>query len=201
MRKLVVAFDVDGVFVDYNTGFRRCLELLGATLTPFEDGRDPTSWNWYHRYGASQSQVEAALTFTRDNPSFWEDLPIHRDLTGEALDHLAKVCRGHETYVVTSRPKGMGWVTEAWLWDRLHAQGSVVVCPGDKVGALASIDPDVVVEDNALTLLRLAALTRPAHRRLLLVKRAYNREHWVSELVPMESTAAALQEVSGGIRL
>lgn len=194
VRPLSIVVDIDGCLANWNTAMWQLLALEGALMRPFElpEG-EPRVWDWLEAYGASPAQIARAVAY--QTPYWWGSLLPHRDFTRECIDVLRTLCCHHEVTCVTSRPQGCRNDTADWLNHYVNEDTDchVVLTPGDKVGALVAMRPDVIVEDRAQTLADYAAHEDARPATLLLVDRPYNREPGCAALwLRIPSTLAAL---------
>jgi len=189
-----IIFDVDGCLADYNNASWLLLRDAGAGMRPFEDSGEPSTWNWFERYGASQEHI--ATMEERQTKKWWANLRPVKDYDEEATLIMNRLCRQHELTFVTARSnKRARNVTEEWLRRFTFSQTNhVVVVPGgDKTGVFEGIKPHIVVEDNLPTLLKYADLN-PSHEPILvLVNRAYNQGPEDRRITRVPSTLAALR--------
>ncbi len=172
-----VVCDIDGVLAEYNEPFRQLLIGAGATMRPFGVAAQPTTWDWYEVYGATPEQVKAASEHTSTHPEWWGCLPPHPEFDNMANNRLAQACFTHEVTFVTTRPCGRDQ-TVGWLKYHLSLNPQVVLCPRQKLDALFSMEPDVIIEDRLKTLQQYRDLVDDKSAppcRLLLVNRRYNQ--------------------------
>lgn len=161
-------------------------------MRPFElpEG-EPRVWDWLGAYGADLEQIARAAT--HQTPDWWGRLLPHHDFTLPCAHALQSLCRNHEVTFVTSRPHGCRHATAQWLTHYVGTGCHVVLTPGDKVGALVAMRPDVIIEDRAQTLADYANHEDARPATLLLVDRPYNREPGCVALwLRMPSTLDAL---------
>lgn len=200
IKVLKIACDCDGVLVEYNAPFHDLLEKSGAILKPMPlEG--PEMWEWYRAYGASPEHIHAA--HDKATPSWWGSLPRHAQFTRPVREQLDDLCVDHEVTFLTARPSPCRDATAAWLerYLPLSGQPHVLLTPRRKIMALVALEPDVIIEDNALTLINYAVAERdyklPACLKLL-VDRPYNRQ-WQQPgngLVVVKSTMEALMKIT-----
>ncbi len=192
-RPLRLACDIDGVLAEYNAAFAAVLRAHGALLTLVE-GHEPSRWLWYRHYGASPEQIEKALAYTASHPEWWATLGRHTDFTIDACRALADLNEAAEITFATARPCGRD-ESQGWLEFYLpHSYGNVhIVLTPNKPLALIGLAPDVVIEDNHLTLE--ACVRALPETRLLLVDRPYNRVHVSERVERCASTLEALERV------
>lgn len=175
-----IACDVDGVLAQFNGAFRRVLENQGAVLTPFEDGHNPTMWDWPVAYGATDEQYRSAWAWVESHPWWWGNLPAHQDFTPEAQRALDNLTRNNEVTFVSSRPNGRD-ALGSWLRMQLAAWDTpqVLLTPGDdKHWALVAMKPHVVIEDKIETLRTYDWIQRDTfdtvqQAELILIRRPY----------------------------
>ncbi len=189
-RPLRLACDIDGVLAEYNTAFAAVLRAHGAELT-LVAGKEPERWLWYRHYGATAEQIEKALAYTASHPEWWGALARHADFTYPVVDALMAICDEQEVTFTTMRPCGRN-ETASWLDHYLNSGVHVVLTP-NKPLALIGLAPDVVIEDNHLTLE--ACVRALPETRLLLVDRPYNRVHTSDRVERCTSTLEALERV------
>ncbi len=191
-RPLCLACDIDGVLAEYNAAFAAVLRAHGAELT-LVAGKEPERWLWYRHYGATAEQIEKALNYTSSHPHWWSALDRHADFTVGARNLLSDLCEDQEVTFVTARPCGRN-ATMHWLSWHLNNQDRVpTILTPNKPLALIGLAPDVVIEDNHLTLE--ACVRALPETRLLLVDRPYNRVHTSERVERCTSTLEALERV------
>ncbi len=191
-RPLRLACDIDGVLAEYNAAFCAVLRAHGAQMTLVE-GHEPSRWLWYRHYGATPEQIEKALAYTASHPRWWENLNRHADFTATVRTVLSELCAAQEVTFVTARPCGRNEAMD-WLTWYLHDADRVpTILTPNKPLALIGLAPDVVIEDNHLTLE--ACVRALPETRLLLVDRPYNRVHTSERVERCASTLEALEKV------
>lgn len=207
-RNAPICLDLDGCLAAYNDAFRDLLGSYGSPLDNFEQPDNPRMWGWYKPYGATQDQIDRALSYTANNPGWWLKLPRHRDFTDALIGPLCDLIRNEDVYVLTARPAGTRKVSQTWLGFWLTYSDlsrttvldtpSVVVTPTRKVQALVAIEPKAIVEDNLDTLqayrAEMSALNLPSCD-LILVDRAYNRDGDRTGLTVVASTEDAVKRL------
>ena len=185
----VVVCDLDGVLVDFNSSARAFFLERGASMREFETG-DPDRWNYMEAYGATPDMVKEFWGYVTDHPEWWAKLGKHRDFD-DALPVLAEVEDTAELYFMTSRPKGARDASVRWLQrNACIAHPQVIITPHDKTGALKSLRPDFVIEDNLGTL---AQFQSERMGKLILVERTYNRGIAAGKFVNARTTRTALE--------
>ncbi len=191
-RPLRLACDIDGVLAEYNQAFAAVLRAHGALLTLVE-GHEPSRWLWYRHYGATPEQIEAALAYTASHPEWWMTLARHADFTHVAMRLLSDLSNMAEVAFATARPSGRQQSID-WLdWNLTDCDTPQVILTPNKPLALIGLAPDVVIEDNHLTLE--ACVRALPDTRLLLVNRPYNRVHVSERVERCASTLDALEKV------
>ncbi len=190
-RPLRLACDIDGVLAEYNSAFAAVLRAHGALLTLVE-GHEPSRWLWYRHYGATPEQIEQSLAYTASHPKWWYQLACHADFTFKAKRQLNQLCDACEVTFVTARPCGRE-ATADWLGFHNFGEFCHVILTPNKPLALIGLAPDVVIEDNHLTLE--ACVRALPDTRLLLVDRPYNRVHVSERVERCASTLEALEKV------
>lgn len=118
-----IAFDMDGVLVDWNTAFlQRLTEVSGRALAEpdrFTRRFLPGSWNWPRDLGYTSREIDAAWRSTEDG-HWWEALtPLPGVSTFlNRLHEWAYDYPQHEVVFLTSRQRRSPFLkqqTERWL--------------------------------------------------------------------------------------
>lgn len=181
-----IALDLDGVLVDFTTGFRQQLvTTTGFDLVPAD--RPTPVWDWPQHYGYTDEQVRAAWDAVHQSPDFWATLPAMPGAEG-FLDRLWRFVsnenwtrkRSIEVYYLTKRD-GVRAKDQAEEW--LHRHGyvgkhpTVLLVRGEKGPVAKSLRLTHVVDDN-LDNVRdyLDHLGHVAHKSVVLWDAPYNQD-------------------------
>jgi uncharacterized HAD superfamily protein len=103
-----ISVDLDGVLVDWVTGYRQLVkELVGVDLPA------ATTWQW-DREVLGKERVAEVWRWIHAHPGWWLRL---QSLEGyPAFDRLNQLARrGVDVYFITARPQGTKFVSEQWL--------------------------------------------------------------------------------------
>lgn len=192
-----IVIDVDGCLSEFNESFVRLLEECGATMQPFETIAGPRTWHWPQVYGATYEQEERAWAHTRQVPEWWASHNRHRDIDEKALQGLIEIIftPGVEVYFVSNRPRGARRWTALWLLEQLDLSTgacTVITTPADKGGILASLEPDVIIEDKAETLDKHDLAPTKVKCASILVRRPWNALHMRQHVVATTGQAFEL---------
>ena len=177
--KRVVACDLDGCLVCWNTPFAKLLiKAQGEDLLPPDWERtEPewvTCWDWPSHYGYTKISQELAWHEARESGDFWYRLPAYKEAQ-VVLDTLNDLVNADEIdlYFITQRSGSRAkQSTEMWLYDRGLLNPTVLVT-GNKIPVLKGLGTDFFIDDRLETVIQ-------AHRAGLskgvyLLDRPWNR--------------------------
>lgn len=164
-----IQMDVDGVLADFNAGFYRLAQGYdpGIQVVLNNDQKDWHTWE-----GISKEIQEKCWSEIKSDPLFWYRLPSLA--TREEFRMLRNLMiPSNEIYFVTSRPgETSKWQTEAWLFDRLEMQATVIVT-AEKGGFAKLIEPDWSLEDRDMNAYKIGR--EIGANRSFIIDRPYNR--------------------------
>lgn len=147
-----IAFDLDGVLVDFVLGFTTLAnEMCGS---PVYSTSQQTTWEKFE--GLSDRQIDSVWNRIGESDSFWFDLkPL---ATQDERLSIGELQYRHDVYFVTSRRAypGVKRQTEEWLKFYARWDWPTVVMTNDKAGFCNLVRADAIIEDrpkNALSVL------------------------------------------------
>lgn len=135
-----ISVDLDGVLVDWVTGYRQLVkELVGVDLPA------ATTWQW-DREVLGKERVAEVWRWIHAHPGWWLRL---QSLEGyPAFDRLNQLARrGVDVYFITARPEGTKRVAEDWL-ERHGIEFPTVVLARSKWIACAGIGVQYGLDDH-----------------------------------------------------
>lgn len=188
--KKVLCFDLDGVLVDFNTGFAKLLKKINPQVQlDFMSTEFPVCWGWPQHYGYSPEDEEKAWIEAENSGMFWQFLhpysTAHRDL--ELLNSLRDK---HDIYFLTTRGGNTAkQESEAWL-ERYGFKSPTVVISGKKGEFCEAVGADILVDDKPGNL-----ITQWTALQTALVRRPYNKSFWNYFSKTVDTVREALEDV------
>lgn len=196
---LKLAFDLDGVFCDFSSGYAKLLTRhTGIEFPPVSDVW-PTTWYWERDAGVTKEQEEYVWKtgILHEGSQFW--LRMHpMDGAIEALSQInGLIKRGHDVYFVSTRAgHGAKLQTEKWLY-RHGIDYPTVLLASDKVPYLRTLGIDFFVDDKPETIEAVMKAAQyeqlPCFGRVFLKTAPYNRDYVIPGVIRVSSVADALK--------
>jgi hypothetical protein len=155
--------DLDGVLVDFNTGFAKLLHKINPQVKmDYMDSVFPACWGWPHYYGYSVEDERRAWQEVTTNGVFWGALFPYETAYKDLVLLYELQNKKNEIYFVTSRPGITAKKqTEEWLYGHGFPGATVIICESNRKAQLAAaIQADVMVEDRPETLMDLPLTTK-----------------------------------------
>lgn len=167
--KKVIACDLDGVLVDFNSGFAKLLNKINPTVkVDIFDSAFPVVWGWPKHYGYSPEDEDKAWTEVKNSGMFWRSLYPYATAWDD-LEFLQNQSRKHDIYFVTTRPgKSAKDESEQWLAGHGFKLPTVVIS-GDKAEFCKSVKADIIIDDKPENLYE-----QPFNVKTALFRRPYN---------------------------
>ena len=162
MKKL--AFDVDGILVDFTSKMAEVLNKYYNTNIP--SNYKPTDWSWLSA-DLPRGVFSDVWGKIRQTNNFWYDLSPMPEMNLFSEYFIEHADRTAEFYFVTSRMETAGATvreqTESWLYEAMgspHQTINVLVVhnPMDKVDVLHALHIDAFIDDHAPTVISTASL-------------------------------------------
>jgi hypothetical protein len=147
-----LAFDLDGVFADFN---RAAASLLPKLRLPVNDPSFPPVWDWPQHYGATDEETAGLWKRIDASSHFWVGLQAYP----EALTALKRienlVLAGDRVYYITCRSgRTAKMQTELWLHMHGVSMPTVLIADShhDKAGLLRGLRVQAYIDDRPETL-------------------------------------------------
>jgi hypothetical protein len=190
---LRLGLDVDGVFADFNAGFRRqIVAITGRDLFP-AGAYEPPEWNYPKGLGYTPEEISQTWRSVEAAPAFWSSLSPYPG-AAHALRVLNQgIFEGHwDVTFLTTRggtPTARRQTAEWLHWHELSFP-QVAVChhEEDKARFASAFKVDVVIDDKVSNL----ETVYDANRRkvhVVLLDRAWNRSTADRERLQREAGA------------
>ena len=169
----VIAVDLDGVLIDFNSGFAKVLKQVAPTVKlDVFDPRFPAVWGWPAHYGYTGDDEEKAWREVIHSSLFWKALFPYATAIAD-LEYLNQLQSKHDIYFVTTRPGDTAkQQSEAWLRGNGVDNPTVVIC-GAKAAFCTAVHADIIIDDKPENLLNQSYKVQTA-----LFKRPYNEGYW-----------------------
>lgn len=140
-------FDLDGVVANFHDGF---MDLLRKEGVEIPEGYVPDKWDWYYDF-AGRTAVNQAWKKVKDDPSWWYGLESFLDR--EAVKNLEYLADRHDIIFLSARSLCPSNIAQAWVNDNIGPYTTIVVDSWQsKLPILASLNPDIYVDDHCQTL-------------------------------------------------
>lgn len=188
--KNIIACDLDGCLVDFNSGFAKLLRSINPTvkLDPF-DTLFPSVWDWPSHYGYSADDEIKAWTEVRNSGVFWRGLFPYAT-AWEDLELLNSKRDAWDIYFLTTRPgKTAKMESEAWLAQHGFKNPTVVIS-GDKQLFCEAVTASMIIDDRIDNLMNQSGAVKTA-----LFKRPYNEGYRGIFNMDVSSLREALKDV------
>lgn len=159
---MVILMDMDGVLVDFLTGF---YDIHNKTFNI------DTHTNYDVMEGLSKQEVKQAWHHIRKSRDFWYELP--RLCTHDELEDIQELNYHHDVYFVTTREGvNVKEQTHGWLERNGLINPSVII--SSRKGEIASaVNADFSLEDKAGNAVAIAYLARDC--KSYIINRPWNK--------------------------
>lgn len=178
----VQIWDLDGCLADFNSRFRALLIEQTGIEIPEVSGTFPDRWDWVSGLPLTSKQKNTAWDTVRET-DFWETL----DPLPECAAALAQIRQarsdGSHVYFATARPGTYAkFLTECWLDNQGFECPSVIICSGERKGALCrALEATTFVDDRADNCNGVVA--HSPDTEVFILDKPYNRGAYVFEAV------------------
>lgn len=187
---LRLAVDIDGVCADFNTEFKKVLDVFHGT----EVDAVVDVWHWDQKY-YSKEVCKKAWDFVRiTNPHWWLSLePLY------GMEHLVQVVNREKAEVIfpTNRSfDGATRISTAWFENQGMFNPQAITVK-NKAEVVAGLGVDAFIDDNADNCLNTLKKVGAHGTRVYLLKAAYNTELWTNKHIIGVSSLREFLEKEG----
>ena len=171
-NKKIIAFDLDGVLVDFQASYKNLLVATSGRnlFTEGVMGYSPIS-KFAESCGYTSRETRAAWNRINRSEEFWQNL---KPLPG--VDAVRRASFNENVVFITNRPNSVRLLTERWL-TRNITDSPTVILSAHKVLECQRIHADAYMDDTPEYLLESPDSSKPFMTRLYLLDRPYNRNN------------------------
>ena len=169
-NKKIIAFDLDGVLVDFQASYKNLLVATSGRnlFTEGVMGYSPIS-KFAESCGYTSGETRAAWNRINHSALFWQDL---QPLPG--VDAVARASLNTNVVFITNRPGNARFLTECWVAQNIDGFPTVILS-AHKILECQRIHADAYIDDTPEYLLASPDSSKPFTTRLYLLDRPYNR--------------------------